>query len=343
MELHITGLSKTYANGVHALDDVTLTIPTGMFGLLGPNGAGKSTLMRTLATLQDADHGSAQLTGWSPSSGEYAERSPEGIRAGLGAARRSALDPRPTHTINVLRDKDAVRRVLGYLPQDFGVYPKVSAEEMLDHLARLKGLTNKAERAEVVAGLLRQTNLFDVRKKALGGFSGGMRQRFGIAQALLGNPQLIIVDEPTAGLDPEERTRFHNLLVEIGEEVIVLLSTHIVSDVSDLCPNLAIMNRGRVLVTGTPQQLIAALAGRVWSTSVARAEVAAVREGHAVISTRLYTGQTQIHVISDGPPGPGFDAVEATLEDAYFAAIGGHLARDHHGVAAGHILSADAP
>jgi ABC-type multidrug transport system ATPase subunit len=311
MELHITGLSKTYANGVQALDDVTLTIPTGMFGLLGPNGAGKSTLMRTLATLQDADHGSAQLAG------------------AMGG------------TINVLRDKDSVRRVLGYLPQDFGVYPKVSAEDMLDHLARLKGLTNKAERADVVAGLLRQTNLFDVRKSALGGFSGGMRQRFGIAQALLGNPKLIIVDEPTAGLDPEERTRFHNLLVEIGEEVIVLLSTHIVSDVSDLCPNLAIMNKGRVLVTGTPQQLIASLAGRVWATSVGRGDVAAVRERHAVISTRLYTGQTQIHVISDDPPGAGFVAVEATLEDAYFAAIGGHLARDHREVAAGHILSAE--
>ena len=295
MELHITGLSKTYANGVQALDDVTLTIPTGMFGLLGPNGAGKSTLMRTLATLQDADHGSAQL---------------------VGAA---------SGNMNVLRDKDAVRRVLGYLPQDFGVYPKVSAEDMLDHLARLKGLTRKAERAEVVAGLLRQTNLYDVRRSALGGFSGGMRQRFGIAQALLGRPLLIIVDEPTAGLDPEERTRFHNLLVEIGEEVIVLLSTHIVSDVSDLCPNLAIMNQGRVLVTGTPQQLVSSLAGRVWVTSVARAEVAALRTRHAVISTRLYAGQTQFHVIAPAQPGPGFAPVEASLEDAYFAAIGGWL------------------
>ena len=312
MELHITGLSKTYANGVHALDDVTLTIPTGMFGLLGPNGAGKSTLMRTLATLQDADHGSVQLTG-----------APEG-------------------NINVLRDKDAVRRVLGYLPQDFGVDPKVRAEDMLDHLARLKGLSNKAERAEVVTELLGQTNLLDVRKKALGGFSGGMRQRFGIAQALLGRPKLIVVDEPTAGLDPEERTRFHNLLVEIGEEVIVLLSTHIVADVSDLCPRLAIMNQGRVLVTGTPQELVASLAGRVWSSSVARVEVAALRERHAVISTRLYTGQTQIHVISDGPPGPGFVPIEATLEDSYFAAIGGHLALDRREVAAGDIVSADA-
>jgi ABC-2 type transport system ATP-binding protein len=295
MELNITGLSKTYANGVHALDDVTLTIPTGMFGLLGPNGAGKSTLMRTLATLQDADHGLAQLTG-----------TPEG-------------------NLNVLRDKDAVRRVLGYLPQDFGVYPKVSAEDMLDHLARLKGIVSKSERKEAVAGLLRQTNLYDVRKKALGGYSGGMRQRFGIAQALLGHPKLIIVDEPTAGLDPEERTRFHNLLVEIGEEVIVLLSTHIVSDVSDLCPNLAIMNRGRVLVTGTPQQLVATLSGRVWVTSVARGEVDTVRAQHQVISTRLYTGQTQIHVVADAQPGPGFAPAEPSLEDAYFAAIGGWL------------------
>ena len=310
MELHLTGLSKTYPNGVRALDDVSLTIPTGMFGLLGPNGAGKSTLMRTLATLQDADHGSAQLSGV------------PGVAGG---------------NINVLRDKAAVRRVLGYLPQDFGVYPKVSAEDMLDHLARLKGITNKGERADVVASLLRQTNLYDVRKKALGGYSGGMRQRFGIAQALLGRPLLIIVDEPTAGLDPEERTRFHNLLVEIGEEVIVVLSTHIVSDVSDLCPRLAIMNKGRVLVSGTPQELVDALAGRVWSASVARADVAGLRERHAVISTRLYTGKTQVNVIADGSPGVGFDPVEPTLEDAYFAAIGGYLGTN--GAAAGQMVS----
>ncbi|MEO8079296.1 MAG: ABC transporter ATP-binding protein [Caldimonas sp.] len=295
MELHITGLSKTYPNGVRALDDVSLSIPTGMFGLLGPNGAGKSTLMRTLATLQDADHGSAQLTD---------------AKAG-------------TH-INVLRDKDGVRRVLGYLPQDFGLYPKVRAEDMLDHLARLKGLSDRAERQNVVTTLLHQTNLYDVRRKALGGFSGGMRQRFGIAQALIGRPKLIIVDEPTAGLDPEERTRFHNLLAEIGEEVIVLLSTHIVSDVSDLCPNLAIMNKGRVLATGTPGELTAALAGRIWQTSAPRIEVAALRERHDVISTRLYGGRTRLHVLADASPGPGFEPVEATLEDAYFAAIGGH-------------------
>jgi ABC-2 type transport system ATP-binding protein len=295
MELHITGLSKTYANGVRALDDVSLSIPTGMFGLLGPNGAGKSTLMRTLATLQDADHGSAQL-----------------VDADRG-----------TH-INVLRDKAGVRHVLGYLPQDFGVYPKVNAEDMLDHLARLKGLSDRSERRTAVETLLRQTNLYDVRKKALGGFSGGMRQRFGIAQALLGNPKLIIVDEPTAGLDPEERTRFHNLLVEIGEEVIVLLSTHIVSDVSDLCPQLAIMNKGKVLATGTPGQLTDALTGRIWEASVSRGEVAALREQHKVISTRLFTGKTTVHVIADAAPGPGFVPVQATLDDAYFVAIGGH-------------------
>jgi len=315
MQLHITGLSKTYANGVRALDDVTLSIPAGMFGLLGPNGAGKSTLMRTLATLQDADHGSVQLTGVA------------------GAVK----------TIDVLRAKDDLRHVLGYLPQDFGVYPKVSAEEMLDHLARLKGMTEKAQRNEVVAGLLHKTNLFEVRKKALGGYSGGMRQRFGIAQALLGAPQLIIVDEPTAGLDPEERTRFHNLLVEIGEEVIVLLSTHIVSDVSDLCPNLAIMNKGRLLVTGTPQQLVDALAGRVWASSVARADVEPLRERHAVISTRLYSGKTQVNVIADARPAPGFEPAAATLEDAYFAAIGGHLAMPAQAVvAAGQVVSAAA-
>ena len=315
MQLHITGLSKTYANGVHALDDVTLSIPAGMFGLLGPNGAGKSTLMRTLATLQDADHGSVQLTGV----------------AG------------PVKNIDVLRAKDDLRRVLGYLPQDFGVYPKVSAEDMLDHLARLKGLADKAQRNEVVAALLHKTNLFEVRKKALGGYSGGMRQRFGIAQALLGAPQLIIVDEPTAGLDPEERTRFHNLLVEIGEEVIVLLSTHIVSDVSDLCPNLAIMNKGRLLVTGTPQQLVDALTGRVWTSSVARADVEPLRERHAVISTRLYSGKTQVNVIADARPAPGFEPAAPTLEDAYFAAIGGHLAMPAQAtVAAGAVFSAAA-
>jgi ABC-type multidrug transport system ATPase subunit len=288
--LEISGLSKTYANGVQALADVSLQILPGIFGLLGPNGAGKSTLMRTLATLQEADAGTARLG-----------------------------------DIDVLRDKDAVRRILGYLPQDFGVYPKVSAEELLDHLARLKGLNDKATRRDVVATLLKQTNLYDVRKKALGGFSGGMRQRFGIAQALLGDPKLIIVDEPTAGLDPEERVRFHNLLADIGENVIVILSTHIVSDVSDLCAQMAIINKGRVLLTGEPQSLTARLSGRVWQKAIPRGDLDAAKVHLPVISTRLVSGRTLINVISDGAPGEGFLPVEATLEDVYFAAISGRL------------------
>jgi ABC-2 type transport system ATP-binding protein len=290
MNLTIRNLSKTYPNGVQALKNVSLDVPNGLFGLLGPNGAGKSTLMRTLATLQDADSGTAMM-------GE----------------------------LDVLNDKDSVRRVLGYLPQDFGVYPKVTAWDLLNHLAELKGLRNRAERHEVVMGLLRQTNLYAVRFKALGGFSGGMRQRFGIAQALLGDPKLIIVDEPTAGLDPEERVRFHNLLAEIGEDVVVILSTHIVSDVSDLCPNMAIINKGEVLLAGEPQALTCALDGRLWSASVVRTELEEARSRYPVISTRLIGGRTIIHVIGNASPGPGFELVEPTLEDAYFAAIGGHL------------------
>ena len=288
--LQINGLSKTYPNGVQALAGVTLEIPNGMFGLLGPNGAGKSTLMRTLATLQEADAGTAHLG-----------------------------------DIDVLRDKDAVRRILGYLPQDFGVYPKVSAEDMLDHLARLKGLANRSNRQDVVATLLRQVNLWDVRKKALGGFSGGMRQRFGIAQALLGNPRLVIVDEPTAGLDPEERVRFHNLLAEIGENVIILLSTHIVSDVSDLCANMAIIDKGRVRITGQPDALTRALDNRVWQKAITRSELDAAKAEFPVISTRLTGGRTLINVIADAAPGPGFAPIEATLEDVYFASTGGQL------------------
>jgi len=290
LALKIDGLSKTYPNGVRALRGVSLDIPTGMFGLLGPNGAGKSTLMRTLATLQDADAGSARLG-----------------------------------TIDVLRDKDAVRRRLGYLPQDFGVYPKVSAQDMLDHLARLKGIAAAGERRDVVADLLKQVNLHDVRKKALGGFSGGMRQRFGIAQALLGNPELVIVDEPTAGLDPEERVRFHNLLAEIGENVIVILSTHIVSDVSDLCANMAIINKGEVLLTGDPTTLTAALAGRVWQKAVARSDLESVKAAYPVISTRLVAGRTLVSAVAPAGPGEGFEPVDATLEDVYFAAIAGRL------------------
>ena len=290
LTLTIAGLSKTYPNGVRALSDVSLSIPAGMFGLLGPNGAGKSTLMRTLATLQDADAGTATLGG-----------------------------------LDVLRDKAAVRRILGYLPQDFGVYPKVSAEELLDHLARLKGLADNKARRDVVAALLRQTNLHDVRKKALGGFSGGMRQRFGIAQALLGNPRLIIVDEPTAGLDPEERVRFHNLLAEIGENVVVILSTHIVSDVSDLCAQMAIIDKGRVLLTGRPSDLTRRLDARVWQKAIPRADLAATKAMYPVISTRLVAGRTLVNVVSDAAPGEGFAPVAATLEDVYFAAIAGRL------------------
>jgi ABC-2 type transport system ATP-binding protein len=288
--LEISGLSKTYPNGVQALDGVSLTIKPGMFGLLGPNGAGKSTLMRTLATLQDADAGSARMG-----------------------------------DVDVLRDKDTVRRMLGYLPQDFGVYPKVSAEQLLDHLARLKGLNDAAVRRDVVATLLKQTNLYDVRKKALGGFSGGMRQRFGIAQALLGDPKLIIVDEPTAGLDPEERVRFHNLLADIGENVIVILSTHIVSDVSDLCAQMAIINKGRVLLTGEPLALTRRLEGRVWQKAIARSDLDTLKNQMPVISTRLVSGRTLVNVVSDGAPADGFAPVEATLEDVYFAAISGRL------------------
>jgi ABC-type multidrug transport system ATPase subunit len=286
--LELAGLSKTYPNGVRALDGVSLSIPPGMFGLLGPNGAGKSTLMRTLATLQDADEGSARLG-----------------------------------DLDVLHDKDGVRRILGYLPQDFGVYPKVSALDMLDHLARLKGLDRRGERRDTVEALLKQVNLWDVRRKALGGYSGGMRQRFGIAQALLGNPRLVIVDEPTAGLDPEERVRFHNLLADIGESVIVILSTHIVSDVSDLCARMAIIHRGRVLLAGDPAALTHAIAHRVWERAIARGELDAARAAFPVISTRLLAGRTLVHVIADAPPAAGFAPVEATLEDVYFAAIAG--------------------
>ncbi|MGQ4583843.1 ATP-binding cassette domain-containing protein [Lysobacter sp. F60174L2] len=286
--LRIRELGKTYANGVHALNDVSLDIPRGMFGLLGPNGAGKSSLMRTLATLQEADHGSVTLEG--------ADGSP----------------------IDVLRDKDAVRRQLGYLPQDFGVYPKVSAEDLLEHFAVLKGLTVRRQRREVVDGLLQQVNLWDARKRKLGTFSGGMRQRFGIAQALLGNPRLVIVDEPTAGLDPEERNRFLNLLAEIGENVAVILSTHIVEDVTDLCPTMAIMNKGQVLLTGRPNDAIAALANQVWRKQVAKAALGDYESRHTVLSTRLVAGNPVIHVFAPERPEEGFEQVAPDLEDVYF-------------------------
>ncbi|KRG85927.1 MULTISPECIES: ABC transporter ATP-binding protein [Stenotrophomonas] len=286
--LQIRGLSKTYANGVHALRDVDLDIPRGMFGLLGPNGAGKSSLMRTLATLQEADAGSATLT----------------TADGAG--------------IDVLKDKDALRRRLGYLPQDFGVYPKVSALDLLDHFAVLKGLTARAQRREVVEGLLQQVNLWDARKRKLGTYSGGMRQRFGIAQALLGDPQLVIVDEPTAGLDPEERNRFLNLLAEIGENVVVILSTHIVEDVTDLCPAMAIMNKGQVLLTGKPADAIAALQAQVWRKQVAKAALTDYESRFTVLSTRLVGGHPVIHVFADSCPEAGFEPVAPGLEDVYF-------------------------
>jgi ABC-2 type transport system ATP-binding protein len=287
MELTIEGLKKTYPSGVEALKDVSLTIGPGMFGLLGPNGAGKSTLMRTIATLQEVDAGDVKL----------------------GA-------------IDVLRQKDEVRRILGYLPQEFGMYPKVSAEDMLDHFAALKGISDRKQRRDVVHALLRQTNLFDVRKKALGGFSGGMKQRLGIAQALLGNPKLIIVDEPTAGLDPEERVRFHNLLAEIGEDVIVILSTHIVSDVSDLCHAMAVIHQGKVLLTGEPHALVAQLEGRIFERVVDKAELPDLLPKHDVLSTRLVAGRTRLRVHASAPA-DGFAPTPADLEDVYFAAIKG--------------------
>ncbi|HEX8359903.1 MAG TPA: ABC transporter ATP-binding protein [Longimicrobium sp.] len=289
MELQIRNLSKTYPNGVHALRDITLDIPQGMFGLLGPNGAGKSTLMRTLATLQEPDAGTIHLG-----------------------------------DIDVLGQRDRVRETLGYLPQEFGVYPRASAERLLEHFAVLKGITGRRGRREIVDALLRQTNLYDVRKQKLGGYSGGMRQRFGVAVALLGRPKLIIVDEPTAGLDPAERVRFLNLLSELGENSVVILSTHIVEDVSELCSRMAIINRGTILLEAEPLDAVAALQGRVWRKIVKRTELEEVEREHAVISTKLLSGRTVVHVYSDGWPGVGFDAVEADLEDVYFSTMAGH-------------------
>lgn len=288
MELVISKLSKTYANGVRALDDVSLTIPRGMYGLLGPNGAGKSTLMRTIATLQEPDEGSIQL-------GE----------------------------LDVLRQKDELRRLLGYLPQDFGVYPRVSAYEMLDHIALLKGFTGRGERKSVVEAMLQRVNLWDVRKKALSGFSGGMRQRFGVAQALLGSPRLLIVDEPTAGLDPGERNRFYNLLSEIGENVIVILSTHIVEDVMDLCTSMAIIHKGRVLYAGAPEDALRSLEGRIWSRMVAKADLAGVEQAHRVISHKLIAGRPLVHIYSIEDPGDGFTPARPDLEDVFFSHIHG--------------------
>jgi ABC-type multidrug transport system ATPase subunit len=284
--LSITDLTHIYGNGVRALDGVNLTIPPGMFGLLGPNGAGKSTLMRTVATLQSPTSGSVVF-----------------------------------NDMDVIAAPDRLRQTLGYLPQDFGVYPRVSARAMLDHMAVLKGFGASKERKNIVDGLLNQVNLWDVRNKAIAGFSGGMRQRFGIAQALIGNPQLIIVDEPTAGLDPEERNRFLNLLAAIGDTVVVILSTHIVEDVADLCPRMAILAGGKIVAQGAPSQLTGALAGRVWKRTIARAALDDYRARFQVISTRLFAGQTVIHVLADSQPEAGFEAIHGGLEDVYFSTL----------------------
>ena len=281
--LTISNLNKTYANGVHAINQVNLDIPNGLFGLLGPNGAGKSSLMRTIATLQEPDSGSIVFNG-----------------------------------LNVLEDKEGLRRQLGYLPQDFGVYPKVTAEELLNHFAVLKGITDKTDRKNSVEALLKQTNLWEARKRGLGTYSGGMRQRFGIAQALLGSPKLVIVDEPTAGLDPDERNRFLNLLAEIGEQVVVILSTHIVEDVTDLCPRMAIIAKGRVLLQGEPQAAIETLKNKVWRRSVNKDALSEYQEKFTVLTTRLVGGKPQINVFSDAQPDDGFHLIEPDLEDVYF-------------------------
>src|SRR5688572_4946267 len=292
MELQIRGVSKTYPNGVHALKDVTLTIPQGMYGLLGPNGAGKSTLMRIIATLQEADSGSVTLG-----------------------------------DIDVLEQKDEVRKTLGYLPQEFGVYPKVSAQELLDHFALLKGIGARGERKDVVEALLRQVNLYDVRKQKLGGYSGGMKQRFGVAVALLGNPKLMIVDEPTAGLDPAERVRFLNLLAELGENSVVLLSTHIVDDVSELCTRMAIIDRGEILLEAEPLRAVHDLRGRIWRRVVSKSELPQLEREQAVISTKLLAGKTVARVYSDPSPGPSYDQAEPDLEDVYFSTMAGQIGR----------------
>jgi ABC-type multidrug transport system ATPase subunit len=284
--LQLANVTHVYPNGTRALDDITLTIPKGMFGLLGPNGAGKSTLMRTVATLQ------------TPTSG----------RITFG-------------DIDIMANPEALRRRLGYLPQDFGVYPRVSAYDMLEHMCVLKGIASAADRKATVETLLNQTNLWNVRKKAIAGFSGGMRQRFGIAQALIGNPDLIIVDEPTAGLDPEERNRFLNLLAEIGENVVVILSTHIVEDVADLCPRMAVLAAGRIQLEGAPLDLIEKARGTVWAKTISREDLERYGQSHEVISTRLFAGRTIIHVLSEKDPGDGFAAVDGGLEDVYFATL----------------------
>ncbi|TYP75269.1 ABC transporter ATP-binding protein [Aquimarina intermedia] len=286
MELIIDNLSKTYANGVKALQNISLEIPKGMFGLLGPNGAGKSTLMRTIATLQEADTGSVTLG-----------------------------------DIDVLKQKNELRQVLGYLPQQFGLYPKLSAEVLLNHFAVLKGITHRNERKELVKALLYKTNLYEVRKQQLKGFSGGMKQRFGIAQALLSNPKLLIVDEPTAGLDPLERNRFYNVLSELGEQTVVILSTHIVDDVKELCTNMAIINQGQVSLKGNPLEILENMKGKVYKKTIAKEELELYKENYQVISDKLFLGKPTIHILSDEHPGDGFSLINAELEDVYFSEI----------------------
>lgn len=290
MELLIDNISKIYPNGVAALKHVSLRIPNGVYGLLGPNGAGKSTLMRILATLQDPSEGAIHL-------GE----------------------------IDMLDDKDEVRKTLGYLPQEFGLYPKASAENLLDYFAVLKGFSQKKNRREVVESLLKKVNLWEPRKQKLGGYSGGMRQRFGIAVALLGNPKLLIVDEPTAGLDPTERVRFLNLLSELGENSVVLLSTHIVEDVSELCTNMAIINKGEILLETQPLSAIKALHGKIWRVMIEKSELPEIEKNYQVISTKLFSGKTVVHVYSEIHPGGGFEMVEPDLEDVYFSTMTGHM------------------
>ncbi len=288
MNLTIDNISKTYSNGVKALQNISLEIPTGMFGLLGPNGAGKSTLMRTIATLQEADKGTITLG-----------------------------------NLDVFTQKNEVRQVLGYLPQQFGLYPKVTAEVLLNHFAVLKGITNKGERKDVVDALLHKTNLYTVKKQNLGGFSGGMKQRFGIAQALLSNPKLLIVDEPTAGLDPVERNRFYNILSELGEHTMVILSTHIVEDVKELCTNMAVINQGQVLLKGNPLRIIEELEGKVYQRTIVKSELETYKQNYQVISEKLFLGKPIIHILSDTNPGSDFTPVKADLEDVYFSQIFG--------------------
>jgi ABC-2 type transport system ATP-binding protein len=284
--LTIKDLTKTYSNGVQALAGVSLDISEGMFGLLGPNGAGKSSLMRTLATLQEADSGSAFL-----------------------------------NDIDILNDKEKLRQVLGYLPQEFGTYPRISAIRMLDHFAVLKGIAVKGERKELVEHLLNEVNLWDVRKTAVSTYSGGMKQRFGIAQALIGDPQLVIVDEPTAGLDPQERRRFHNLLADIGSDTVVILSTHIVDDVSDLCSNMAILGGGKILMKGQPDEVITQLDGSIYSKLIDRSALIEHESNYRVLFSTLVGGRTKIHIVSDSNPGDGFEASSASLEDVYFSTL----------------------